>query len=154
MRVCDGELDRADVVALLRLHLDSMRSISPPESTHALDLSALKDTAVSFWTLRDADGDLMGCGAMKDLGDGHGEIKSMRTAPGHLRKGVAAHLLEHLIAEAAKREYRRLSLETGSMVAFEPARRLYSRYGFDYCAPFGSYKHDPNSVFMTLLLAR
>ena len=152
MNVFAGELDQPDVVALLSFHLDSMRSISPPESAHALDLSGLRDPRITFWTQRDERGDLMGCAALKNLGGGHGEIKSMRTAPTHLRKGVAAQLLEHLIATATDQGYRRLSLETGSMEEFEPARRLYARYGFDFCGPFGSYNLDPNSVFMTRLL--
>lgn len=94
----------------------------------------------------------MGCGALKELDAQHGEIKSMRTATSHLRKGVAQKLLQHIIAEAKHRGYERLSLETGSMEAFEPARRLYARFGFEVCEPFAHYTNDPNSVFMTMKL--
>lgn len=93
--------------------------------------------------------DLLGCGALKELDPYHGEIKSMRTAKEHLRKGVAKKLLQHIVEEAKKRGYQRLSLETGSMDAFEPARKLYASFGFEYCKPFSDYKEDPNSVFMT-----
>src|SRR5262249_36325649 len=106
---------------------------------------------IDFWSAWDGD-DLLGCGALKRLDAGHGEIKSMRTAEAHRRRGVAAAMLEHLLEEAARREYRRLSLETGSMEGFEPARRLYPRYGFDYCGPFADYRDDPNSVFMSKTL--
>ncbi len=152
MLIREGELDNPDVAALLRAHLENMRSISPPESTHALDLGSLKGSAITFWTLRDGDGDLMGCGALKELSSKEGEIKSMRTAPDHLRKGVAAALLDHIIAAARKRGYRKLFLETGSMDEFKPAHRLYERHGFSFCGPFGPYRHDPNSVFMELPL--
>ena len=94
----------------------------------------------------------MGCGALKELDPTHGEIKSMRTASAHLRKGVAAALLIHNMEEARRRSYRRLSLETGSMDAFAPARSLYTRFGFRFCPPFADYVEDPFSVFMTLEL--
>ena len=129
-----------------------MRSISPPESTHALPLEGLRKPEVTFWTAWE-HGELLGCGALKELDAGHGEIKSMRTAARHLRKGVAKAMLEYIIAEAERRGYRRLSLETGSMAAFEPARQLYSRAGFTYCEPFAGYIEDPNSVFMTKKLS-
>jgi len=90
-----------------------------------------------------------GCGALKELDAFHGEIKSMRTASAHLRKGVARVMLEHILNEAANRGYKRLSLETGSQGAFEPARRLYESFGFRDCPPFSDYAEDPNSVFMT-----
>jgi putative acetyltransferase len=95
------------------------------------------------------DSQLMGCGALKELDPTHGEIKSMRTASAHLRKGVAAALLTHILEEARKRSYRRLSLETGSMEAFAAARSLYMRFGFQFCSPFADYVEDPLSVFMT-----
>lgn len=125
-----------------------MHEHSPPESVHALDLTALRRPEVSFWTVW-SDGELLGCGALKELTPAHGEIKSMRTAPAHRRKGVARAMLEHIIAEARRRAYARLSLETGSMAAFEAARRLYEGFGFEYCPPFGDYREDPNSVFLT-----
>jgi putative acetyltransferase len=133
---------------LLAEHLDDMARTSPPESIHALDVDGLRAPNVTFWTIWD-DGDLVGCGALLELDRNHGEIKSMRTAHGHRRRGVAAQMLRHIVAEAERRAYRRLSLETGSMAAFAPARALYARFGFVPCEPFGSYVRDPNSVFMT-----
>ena len=151
MQIRSGQLDRPEVIALLREHLQGMAELSPPESIHALGLDALKHPRISFWSAWD-DAELLGCGALKRLDDGHAEIKSMRTAGRHRRRGVAAAMLEHLLQEAARRGYRRLSLETGSMEGFEPARRLYARYGFDYCGPFADYRDDPHSVFMSKTL--
>ena len=128
-----------------------MHANSPEQSVHALDVGRLRDPGISFWTLWQGD-DLLGCGALKALPGDEGEIKSMRTQPHALRRGVAAALLEHIITEARARGYRRLSLETGTAPAFEPAHRLYERYGFVDCAPFGDYVEDPFSRFMTLAL--
>lgn len=139
------------VQALLVEHLESMRRLSPPESVHALEIDALRRPEISFWTAWSGT-ELLGCGALKELDPAHGEIKSMRTATGHKRKGVARNILTRIIEEARIRSYTRLSLETGSMQAFEPARRLYSSFGFRYCAPFADYIEDPNSVFMTLTI--
>ena len=144
----DRELTDPRIVDLLSEHLRDMARHSPPESIHALDLDGLRRPEISFWTAWDGDA-LLGCGALKELDRTHGEIKSMRTAQAHRRKGVAAAMLAHLMDEAARRDYRTLSLETGSMAAFEPARRLYASFGFTYCAPFADYVDDPNSVFMT-----
>lgn len=151
MQIRAGQLDRPEVIALLREHLQGMAELSPPDSVHALGLDALKHPQISFWSVWD-DEELLGCGALKQLDAAHGEIKSMRTAGAHRRRGVAAAMLEHILAEAARREYRRLSLETGSMDGFGPARSLYARYGFDYCGPFADYRDDPNSVFMSKAL--
>jgi putative acetyltransferase len=140
-----------EIQALLREHLEFAAQHSPPESIHALDVAGLKQPDISFWTAW-KDAELLGCGALKQLDDGHGEIKSMRTSSRHLRKGVASQVLSHLIAEARHRGYTRLSLETGSMAAFAPARALYSRFGFLQCEPFANYVEDPYSVFMTLEL--
>ncbi|KRA75215.1 hypothetical protein ASD78_09445 [Lysobacter sp. Root667] len=148
MQIRAGELDHPEVIALLREHLQGMARLSPSESIHALDLDGLRRPGISFWSAWQ-DGQLLGCGALKQLDPEHGEIKSMRTTARHLRKGVAAAMLDHLIDEAGRRAYRRLSLETGSMDGFEPARRLYTRFGFDPCGPFADYVDDPNSVFMT-----
>jgi putative acetyltransferase len=124
---------------------------SPPESIHALDLDKLRRPDITFWSVRN-DGQLMGCGALKELDRRHGEIKSMRTSAAHLRKGVAARLMQHTLEEAGRRGYERVSLETGSMEAFAPARRLYARFGFAMYGPFGGYAEDPNSVFMSRAL--
>ena len=142
------DLRGPEIIQLIRDHLESMAQQSPPESVHALDLDALRQPDVTFWSVWSGS-ELMGCGALKELNAQHGEIKSMRTATQHRRKGVAAKLMQHLLAEASQRSYRRLSLETGSQESFEPARNLYVSFGFQYCAPFADYVEDPNSVFMT-----
>jgi putative acetyltransferase len=148
MRIELDDLTRAQVHALLREHLDDMTATSPPESVHALDLDGLLQPDVTFWSAWDGP-ELLGCAALKQLSATHGEIKSMRTAAAARGRGVASRLLEHLIAEAVRRAYRRLSLETGSQPFFAPARRLYTRYGFTVCPPFAGYRPDPNSTFMT-----
>jgi putative acetyltransferase len=145
------DLRGPEIRALLEEHLRNMHEISPPESVHALDLDGLRQPGITFWTVW-SRGELLGCGALKQLEPGHGEIKSMRTAAAHRGRGVGRAMLEHIIAEARARSYRRLSLETGSMDAFMPARRLYERFGFSYCAPFADYVEDPHSVFMTRAL--
>jgi putative acetyltransferase len=151
MEIRVDDLTGTPIRALLDEHLRNMYELSPPESVHALDLAALRKPDVTFWTAW-SDGELMGCGALKALTPAHGEIKSMRTATTHRRKGVARAMLEHIIAEAHRRRYARLSLETGSQPQFEPARRLYEGFGFTYCPPFGDYVEDPNSVFLTRTL--
>lgn len=125
-----------------------MRAISPPESVHALDLDGLRRPEITFWTAWSGAA-LLGCGALKELSPDHGEVKSMRTARAHRRSGVARAMLAHIVAAARRRGYQRLSLETGSMAEFAPARSLYERFGFRYCEPFAGYVDDPNSVFMT-----
>jgi putative acetyltransferase len=142
---------RADVVALLEEHLADMYATTPAESVHALDPGALAKPGISFWTLRE-DGAVLGCAALKEIEAAHGEIKSMRTANAARRRGVAARLLDHVLAEARDRGYARGSLETGSQEFFAPARALYASRGFAECGPFGDYQPDPHSVFMTLSL--
>lgn len=151
MIIREDDLTGAEIARLLQEHLADMYRISPPESVHALDLPALRAPDVTFWSAWD-DGTLAGCGALKALDPEHGEIKSMRTAGTHLRRGVAAAMLQHILEEAVRRGYRRVSLETGAEPEFEPARRLYRRFGFRVCGPFAHYREDPNSVFMTLAL--
>ena len=148
MEIRTGGLDHPDVAALLQEHLRGMAELSPPESIHALGLDGLRESRITFWCAWQGE-ELLGCGALKQLDDAHGEIKSMRTASRHRRKGVAAAMLEHILAEARRRAYTQLSLETGSMQGFEPARALYARYDFQPCGPFADYTDDPNSVFMT-----
>ena len=142
------DLTGPEIRALLEEHLVSMHALSPPESVHALDLTSLRRPDVTFWTAWEG-GALVGCGALKKLDARHAEVKSMRTAPAHRRKGVARRMLAHIVAQARDSAYAHLSLETGSMPAFDPARRLYESFGFRYCGPFADYVDDPNSVFMT-----
>ena len=151
MEIRLDDLSGPEIRALLEEHLASMRSISPPGSVHARDLHGLQRPEVSFWTLWSGN-ELLGCGALKELNPEHGEIKSMRTASQHRRRGVAETMLRHILVEAGWRGYSRLSLETGSQPEFLPARRLYERFGFGYVGPFAGYVDDPNSVFMSLAL--
>ena len=151
MEIRADDLSGPEIAELLLEHRREMFLHSPPESVHALPLEGLRAPEISFWSAWEGD-ELLGCGALKELDPRHGEIKSMRTVLAHLRKGVAAALLRHIVAEAQRRGYERLSLETGSMAAFAPARALYQRHGFHECGPFADYREDPNSVFMTRLL--
>jgi putative acetyltransferase len=149
------DLSGPEVAALLAEHLDEMRAVSPPESKHALDLDALRGPDITFWTVWDDsnhDGVLLGFGALRELDPAHGEIKSMRTASAYQGLGVGGALVRHVVAEARRRGYRRLSLETGSAEHFAPARRLYARHGFVPCAPFGDYREDRHSVHLALEL--
>lgn len=139
MRIELDGVSRPEVVALVEYHLRSMHEISPPDSVFALDLSGLKHPDVTFWTAWDGE-DLLGMGGLKQLDAEHGEIKSMRTAPSAVRRGVARVMLDHILQEARARGYRRLSLETGSNAPFAPAWALYERAGFAPCRPFGPYK--------------
>lgn len=146
------DLRGPEIRELLEEHRRSMFLHSPPESVHALDLDGLRVPEITFYTAWEGDA-LLGCGALKALPQQAGEIKSMRTASAHLRKGVAAKVLLHIIAEARQRHYTTLFLETGTAPAFAPARSMYERHGFVYCAPFGDYQLDPFSTFMCLQLA-
>lgn len=148
MHIRIDDLQGPEIAALLEDHLHSMTLHSPPESIHALDLDKLRRPGITFWTAWE-DGELLGCGAIKELDAGHAELKSMKTDTRHLRKGVAEKLLIHAIGEARKRGCERISLETGSMDAFVPARKLYEKHGFAECGPFGDYEPDPYSLFMS-----
>ncbi|MFN3911734.1 GNAT family N-acetyltransferase [Hyphomonas sp.] len=145
------DLSSPEMADLIAVHARTMLAASPPESCHFLPLEGLKQPAVSVWSLWE-DGALLGCGALKDLGDGTGEIKSMHTREAQRGRGLGRSMLEHILAEAHRRGYTALWLETGSMDAFMPARRLYEAYGFAACGPFGDYADDPNSLFMRLAL--
>lgn len=151
MRIIDDDLTGPEINALLAHHFASMFEHSPPESCHVLPVAGLRAPGISVWSIWDGD-TLAGCGALRQIDDRHGEIKSMRTAGGYLKRGVGAAMLAHILTVARARGYRRLSLETGTPDAFQPARRLYARHGFTECAPFGDYAPDPYSVFMTLAL--
>jgi putative acetyltransferase len=144
-----GDFDDDRVKALLTRHLEGMHANSPPGHVFALDWSGLQEPAISFYALWDGE-DLLGFGALKELEPRAGEIKSMRTADAHLRKGVAAMILDHIIAVARQRGYARLSLETGSGAAFEPALNLYRKYGFIEGGAFDRYEKSPFNQFLHL----
>ncbi|MFA7261451.1 MAG: GNAT family N-acetyltransferase [Caulobacter sp.] len=145
------DLSGEDVRALLAIHLAGMAENTPPEHVFALDLSGLQTPDITVWTVRD-DGALAGIGALKALGDGTGELKSMRTHPHHLRKGVAAALLDQILDEAATRGYHRVSLETGVGESFEPALALYRRRGFTNGEAFSDYEASAFNQFLHLSL--
>jgi putative acetyltransferase len=151
MHIKEDDLTGPDIRALLETHFAGMLANSPKDSCHFLDFEGLKGPGVTFWSVWDDDS-LMGCGALKELSPTHGEIKSMRTHADHLRKGAGAAMLGHIIRVALERGYERLSLETGSGEAFDAAHALYLAHGFEYCGPFGDYREDPFSRFMTLAL--
>ena len=149
MKIIEDDLAGPEIAALLRYHLEQMHLNSPPGSVFAFDIDRLRASDVTFWTAWKND-TLLGCGAMKQIDGESGEIKSMRTAPDHLRKGVAATLLGHIIGVARERGYRGLSLETGSGPAFDPALTLYRRRGFVDGAPFGDYERTAFNQFLHL----
>ena len=148
MQIKVDDLIDGEVIALLEEHLADMYATSPPESVHALDTSALKDPAITFYSCWKND-TLLGCAALRELNSSHVEIKSMRTTTKARNLGVASALMEHLLKVATSREYQKMSLETGSMEFFKPAKALYKKFGFEYCGPFGNYQLDANSRFMT-----
>ncbi len=148
VRIEPDDLTSAEVVAFLEAHVAQLRSLSPPESSHALDLAGLRAPGVSFWTAYDGD-ELVGCVALKRLDATHAEMKSMRTAPHRVGGGIGSRLVEHVLEQARVAGHGRVSLETGSEEFFAPARRLYARHGFVECPPFGDYRPDPLSTFMT-----
>jgi putative acetyltransferase len=152
MHIVEGGLDDPRVIELLHTHLNRARAETAPGSAHALDLSGLRATEVTFWSAWE-DETLVGVGALKRLSADHGEVKSMHTAEAVRGRGVGAAILRHIIESARARGLSRLSLETGSWPYFAPARALYARHGFVECAPFGDYRPDPNSVFMTFTLS-
>lgn len=151
MKIDVDDLMRPEVRKLLTEHLQGMAEHSPPDCIHALDVEQLRSRDVTFWSVWD-DQELLGCGALKELDSTHGEIKSMRTAGKHLGKGVGSALVRHIIATAEERGYERLSLETGSGDAFEPAHSLYRNFGFEFCGAFADYRENPFSRFMTISL--
>lgn len=136
---------------MLQEHVQSMHLYSPPESIHVLDADGLRKPEITFWSIWENE-ELLGCGALRELDSAQGEVKSMRTATAHRRKGVARRMLEHLLIVARERGYQRLYLETGSEAAFVAARNLYASFGFEPCGPFGEYVLDPYSAYMTMEL--
>lgn len=150
-RIEVDNLTRADVIALVELHLREAHANSPPGRVFALDLSGLRDPALTLWTMWEGDA-LVAMGALKRLDGGHAEVKSMRTAPARQRRGHGAAMLDHLVAEGRARGYRRLSLETGGNDAFAAARAMYARAGFVESGPFGDYTDRSFSRYFTLAL--
>ncbi len=146
-RIIEDPITGTEIRTLLADHLEDMHAITPAESVHALDIEGLQAPGITFWSIWD-ENTLLGCGALKDLGDNTGEIKSMRTAEAFRGRGVGACMLEHIIKTARSRGYRALYLETGPMEEFAPALSLYTRFDFDECGPFAEYREDPNSTFM------
>jgi putative acetyltransferase len=151
LRIEIDDVSRPQVLALLEEHLRNMYELSPPEEVFAFDAGKLKASDVSFWTAWDGDV-LLGCAALKELSSAEGEIKSMRTPKSIRRAGAGRALLNHIIAVARSRAYRTLYLETGRHPAFLAAQTLYGSAGFKPCGPFGSYRENGNSVFMSLAL--
>lgn len=151
MEIRNDNLISKDVIELVSEHKNAMLEITPEESVHALNLSELKDDCISFWTIWNHDY-LMGCGALKELSNETGEVKSMRTHSTYLRQGVAERMLKHIIEQAKFRGYKRLYLETGVADEFIPAHRLYRKFGFVDCGPFDEYVEDVHSCFMVLSL--
>ncbi len=142
-----------DVRELLERHLAFARLHTPPEDVHALDVDGLVDPAVTFFSFR-LEGELLGVGALKQLDGRHAELKSMHTAQAARGRGIGRAMLDHLVGVARDRGFLRVSIETGSMAAFAPARALYASAGFEPCGPFGDYSPSPNSTLMTLSLNR
>lgn len=152
-RIVEDDLTGPEVTGLLRYHFDELRRLSPPESCHVLPIERLRDPAVIFWSAWDDSAGraarIAACGALKRIEPDHGELKSMRAHPDYRGKGAGKAVLRHMIAEAASRGLRRLSLETGTAEDFAPARALYASHGFTECGPFGGYRLDPLSAYMT-----
>jgi putative acetyltransferase len=151
MEIRDGDFEDPRVLDLLRLHIEGMHASSPPGTCHVLDLSGLKVSSITFVTAWDNE-DLLAMGAIKEIGPGVGEIKSMRTDPRHLRKGAGEFVLRHLLGLAASRGYRRVSLETGTSDEFDAALGLYRRHGFVKGEVFGEYEETPHNQFYHLTL--
>jgi putative acetyltransferase len=151
VKIVVDDLSGPKIAGFLDDHIQEMRSTTPLESKHALDLDELRKPEITFWSAMDDD-TLVGCGALKKLDTSHAELKSMRTTPTRKRSGIASLLLEHIITEAKCMGFTRLSLETGATEFFRPARKLYEKFGFNYCEPFADYQPDPYSAFMTKML--
>ncbi|WP_226642058.1 GNAT family N-acetyltransferase [Microbulbifer variabilis] len=146
------DLSDGAIIELLKSHLEKMYQYSPPESVHALKPESLMDPTITFWSAR-VNGVLAGCGALKEISPVLGEIKSMKTSQGFLRKGAARAVLQEILDEAQKRNYWEVKLETGSSKHFSPAIALYQQYGFEPCKPFANYSEDPHSLFFTKKLS-
>lgn len=152
MQIKSDDLNGPEIKALLQRHADEMEAASPPDSCHYLDLDELRAPEISFWSIWD-DNCPLGCGALKEIDAEFGEIKSMHVHTDARGQGISDTMLDHILKEAHRRSYKRLSLETGAMAAFIPARKLYEKYQFEECPPFGDYVKNIHSIFMTKTLA-
>lgn len=150
-QIVEDDLTGEAVIELLRLHAEGMVANSPADACHFLDLEGLRTPDITFWSIWD-DGSLAGCGALRELDSLHGEVKSMRTDPQHLGRGVGRRVLGHIIEAARSRGYERISLETGTDESFAAAAYLYESEGFVTCGPFAGYPDHEASHFMTLKL--
>tara|TARA_Y100000816_G_C25874649_1_gene456446 strand:- start:197 stop:664 length:468 start_codon:yes stop_codon:yes gene_type:complete len=151
LKSIEGNFDHPEVNELLEKHFKELRAASPVGSAHVLDIPGLKDTSIKFWSLWD-NNNLLGCGALKFLDEEHGEFKSIRVHDNYRKQGHGIKVVMHLIDEAKKLNIKRLSLETGAGVFFEPARKLFKKCNFVPCKPFAHYKEDVNSIYLTKLL--
>ena len=149
IKTIEGNFDNPKVNELLVNHFKELRSVSPENSCHVLDIKGLKAENIKFWSLWEED-ELVGCGALKFLEKKHGELKSIRIADTFRKKNYGKKVIEHLILEAKKLEITKLSLETGAGNFFEPARKLFRNCGFKDCDPFDEYKKNPDSCYMTI----
>ena len=149
MKSIEGNFDNSEVDKLLRKHFIELRSVSPPGSTHVLDIDGLKDPSIKFWSLWENE-KIVGCGALKFLNENHGEFKSIRVVDQYRGKGYGQKIIAHLIAEAKELKIKKISIETGSGKFFKSARKLFKNFGFEKCEPFSHYKADANSCYMTL----
>tara|TARA_B100000767_G_C19612907_1_gene470615 strand:- start:95 stop:559 length:465 start_codon:yes stop_codon:yes gene_type:complete len=149
----EGNFENPEVNAMLVKHFIELRSVSPEGSAHVLDIAGLKDPTIKFWSLWEKN-KLMGIGALKYLDKDHGEFKSIRVNDRFRNKGNGIKVINHLIDEAKKLDIKKLSLETGAGIFFNPARKLFNQCGFNVCKPFSHYKEDANSVYMDLLIGK
>ncbi|MSP10383.1 MAG: GNAT family N-acetyltransferase [Pelagibacteraceae bacterium] len=153
LKSIEGNFDHPEVYELLKKHFIELRAASPEGSAHVLDVPGLKIPSIKFWSLWKND-ELIGCGALKFLEDGHGEFKSIRVRDKFRKQGNGTEVINHLISEAKKLGIKRLSIETGASDFFKPARKLFNQFGFEPCEPFAHYKEDVNSVYLSKLIDR
>ena len=152
MKSIEGNFDNPEVYKLLIKHFIELRSVSPKDSTHVLDINGLKDSTIKFWSLWE-NNQLMGIGAIKFLDKNHGEFKSIRLHDNFRNQGNGIKVINHLIDEAKKLNIKRISIETGAGKFFEPARKLFKKCNFKLCEPFAHYKEDINSLYLTKLIS-
>ena len=153
MKSIKNNFDHPEVNDLLNRHFIELRSVSPEGSVHVLDIPGLKISSIKFWSLWKNE-QLIGCGALKFLGENHGEFKSIRISDKFRKNGLGIKIITHLINEAKKLNVKRISVETGSGDFFVPARKLFKKCGFEPCKPFAHYKEDPNSCYFSLDISK